>query len=94
MSRVRGGGKVEAEVTPGSALGLGRVMLGEVEVAAGLGPAASCCLVDGESLEQHLGQAGFRQAKGWDTYLDKSDDVKNIQSIKHVILHWKNCWKN
>lgn len=35
---------MEPEITPGSLLGLGGVMLGEVE--AGFEPSASCCLVD------------------------------------------------
>lgn len=42
---------------------------GEAEV--GLDPAASCCLTDCGNLEQHFGQVGFRQAKGWDTWREK-----------------------
>lgn len=42
-------------------------MLGEV-AALVFEPTVSCCFVDCGNLEQHLGQVGFRQAKGWDTY--------------------------
>lgn len=68
------GWKVDPEITPGSPLGLGGVMLGEVAVA-GFEPTMSCCLVDWGNLEQHLGQVGFRQAKGWDTYWERSGKV-------------------
>lgn len=54
----------------GSPLGLGGVMLGG-EAEVGLDPAASCCLTDCGNLEQHFGQVGFRQAKGWDTWREK-----------------------
>ena len=55
--------KVDPEIIAGSPLGLGGVMQGEVAVA-GFDPTASCCLLDGGNLEQHLEQAGLRQAKG------------------------------
>lgn len=48
-------------------------MLGDVAVA-GFEPTASCCLVDCGNLEQHLGQVGFRQAKGCDTCWEKSEE--------------------
>lgn len=80
------------KVTPGSPLGLGGVMLGEVAVA-GFEPTVSCCLVDWGNLEQHLGQVGFRQAKGWDTYWEKTDKVwwRVAWILVWSSYYWQNC---
>lgn len=49
-----------------SPVGVGGVMLGG-DAEVGRDPAPSCCLTGWGNLTQHLGQVGFRQAKGCDT---------------------------